>query len=168
LGDIDLTQWVVGQLNQTNFKLILKNKINRSLKNLRRMKCLSTQDGLRTCYSLQQATSDDCFFKLNNLKSTGDTDIEIDPTTWDLCINLRWIQSYYNNYSEPIESQIEIWSVNMAEPHRHQTYQKHQRLLPLTRSTYAPSPFWVNQNGKNGKNFNSIYIIFISLAFYFL
>ncbi|MCI46399.1 hypothetical protein A2U01_0067639, partial [Trifolium medium] len=33
----------------------------------------------RTHYSLQQATSNDDFFKLNSPKSWSDTDIEIDP-----------------------------------------------------------------------------------------
>ncbi|MCI89131.1 hypothetical protein A2U01_0110419, partial [Trifolium medium] len=43
--------------------------------------------------------------------------------------------------SEPIGSQIEGWSLNGSEHHEHKNPWHDERLLPSTRSNYAPSPF---------------------------
>jgi hypothetical protein len=44
----------------------------------------STRNDPHTHYSLQSAASDDGFFKLNSLKSSNDSDIEVYLAKWDL------------------------------------------------------------------------------------
>jgi hypothetical protein len=125
-------------MKRTNSYLILKDK-TKVPSNLRWMNWPSARNDPRTHYSLQQAASEDGFFKLNSLKSWNDTNIEIDPAKWDLLQPL--IIQIFLKQLKPSESQIEGWSVNRVKPHEYKNYLKHQRLLPSTRNTYSPSSF---------------------------
>jgi hypothetical protein len=66
-------------MKHTNFYLILKAKIE-VLEYLSEWTDRQHENGPRTHYSMQLATSDGDFFKLNCPKSRNDTDIEINPT----------------------------------------------------------------------------------------